>query len=356
MQILVRVGELWLKSRPVQQKFERRLIKNIKAGLKAMHAQFKIKKENGALFVIARQQPAFSVLRRVFGISSFSKVIKCDATLQSICSSALRISVKKTETFAIRATRVGKHEFTSKKIEEEVGKLIKEKTGAGVNLTNPDRVIWIDVRYKNTYLFTGKIPGPGGMPIGTGGKVVALLSDSNSAVAAWLLMKRGCELVPLHINVKASTSPRQIVDTLSRWSVGSDFRLVKFNQKKIFSLFNKFPQLQPILFKRFILMVAEAVAKRHRATGIVTGETGISDIALVDEAVSTPVFRPLLGLGEKEINALAKKIGLKTKLKYEKKQISISDLGEVLDKIKAIEKRLDVEKVILKGVRSLEPK
>ena len=141
-------------------------------------------------------------LSKVPGIVSVSPSIRVNSTMDSICSVAVRVASKvlsPSMSFAIRTSRVGKHAFSSKDVNERVGSAILKKVrGARVDLSAPERKITIEVRGANAYVFTETKEGVGGLPVGTQGKIVALFSGGlNSLVATYLMIKRGCMALPV---------------------------------------------------------------------------------------------------------------------------------------------------------------
>ncbi len=201
--ILVRLGELALKSDQVQRKWFRILLENIHAGLKQSGIEYRLEVNPNRIFVFTKQIPeAISILRRIFGIVSVSPVWQCHSDLAEIrnlsadiAEQVLKLNEKKS--FAIRARRAGHHKFSSKLIAEEAGAAVKRITNARVDLSKPEIEIEIECRSRNTYIFTEKISAVGGLPLGTGGKVLALLEKEEDAIAALMIAKRGCELVCL---------------------------------------------------------------------------------------------------------------------------------------------------------------
>ncbi len=201
--ILIRVGELALKSDQVQRKWFRILLENIHAGLKQAGIDYRLEVNPNRIFVFSQKIPeAISTLRKIFGIVSLSPVWQCHSELAEIrllatdiAEQVLKLNEKKS--FAIRARRAGHHKFSSKLIAEEAGAAVKRITNAKVNLSNPEFEIEIECRSRNTYIFTEKISAVGGLPLGTGGKVLALLENEEGAFAALMIAKRGCEIVLL---------------------------------------------------------------------------------------------------------------------------------------------------------------
>ena len=182
----------------------------------------------GRIFVKTRDSSAAQAVASVFGVVSASPVQTSAATLDAMKSAAVRIVsplLTNGKSFGIRARRTGTHDYSSKNIGEVVGGAIEKATGAPVRLSKPDVPLFIEVRASNAYLYTEVVPGVGGLPMGTQGKVIALVSGGiDSPVAAWLMMKRGCTIVPLffdcepYLDDTARQRAEAVVRALAVWA------------------------------------------------------------------------------------------------------------------------------------------
>ncbi len=223
------------------------------------------------------------------------------------------------KTFAIKTTRTGKHDFTSREMTIIVADKIPERYK--VDLTNPEVTIYVEIRDKDAYVYTEKIKGSGGMPVGTAGKVLILLSGGiDSAVAAWMMMKRGCIIDVVYAdnqNKKKKKRFLKIVNELKKWS-NCKIKKHSFNQKKYLDkIIRKIPNNMICIYcKRQMYMEAEKTAKKENYKAIVTGESlgqvasqTLDNLAVLDQAVSIPVLRPLIGFDKQEIIEIAKNIG-----------------------------------------------
>ncbi len=199
--ILVRYCEIGLKSTPVRRKFENQLRDNILSMLVADKVEAFIS-HGDARFFLETEMPdecAFS-LRKVFGIGSISIAAVCSSDLDDICKTAAEYSrgkMSEGQGFAVRARREGTHDYTSMDLGREAGSAIfneNKPLGVKVNLTDPEKIFYIEVRNNKAYIFDEYIPCPGGLPMGTQGKVVAEIKDERGVVSAWLMMKRGCRI------------------------------------------------------------------------------------------------------------------------------------------------------------------
>ncbi|MFQ6107166.1 MAG: THUMP domain-containing protein [Thermoplasmata archaeon] len=215
---LIRYGEIALKSSWVRKRFQARLVTNMQDYFLHRSVQCMIRSEYGRIFLDTDEIPAASeILGRIFGITSFSIVESTTSGLEDIAKVAteqFRSELKPGRSFAIRARRSGNQKYTSPELASFVGGEIQSSVeGLTVNLGNPDVEIFIEVRGKEAYVFGGRIPGPGGMPLGTQGTVLAVVSDKECIAGAWLMMKRGCKVHIAHFN------KRDVVEPLRSWDV-----------------------------------------------------------------------------------------------------------------------------------------
>ena len=198
--ILVRYAEIGLKSRPVRKKFESMLRDNITDMLVRDGVESLISSDEGRLYVECEDaEKALKALRRVFGVASVSLVELHEGGLRDICEAAAEYSLGRLhegQSFAVRPRREGVHDFTSVDLGREIGSAIflaNEQLGIKVDLNRPDVEFFVEVRQKKAFLFQDYLPGPGGLPLGSQGKVVAVVGDEKGALAAWLMMRRGCK-------------------------------------------------------------------------------------------------------------------------------------------------------------------
>ena len=325
--VLVRYGEIGIKSDRVRSRYERTLIENIRGRLNFCEVSYDtIVRDFGRIFVHTQDSRAALAIASVFGVVSVSPVQTSSSDLDRAASDALRIVsplLKGGRSFGIRARRTGTHDYSSKDIGVIVGSKIVEATNAPVKLSAPDVQLFIDVRQSRAYLYTRVIQGVGGLPLGTQGKVVALISGGiDSPVAAWLMMKRGCTIIPLffdcgfHLSDTAKQRALEVVRALAVWA-GTPLNLARVSHESCLSKFNAVsPRMTCVLCKRMMYRVASSVAKQEAAHGIVTGES-IGQVAsqtthnlmAINDAADVPIYRPLIGLDKTEIIHLARRIG-----------------------------------------------
>ncbi len=264
------------------------------------------------------------ILSNIFGIAYFCPTLKIDTNITSIKDQALlMLKDESFDSFRITA-RVSSSVFSysKMKLHELVGSFVQENLNKKVNLTKPDINCYIDVINEGTFIYKNKIYGKGGMPVGTGGKGVVLLSGGiDSPVAAYYLLKRGMSLVYLHYHSLPHVSPasiekvKELVEVLSIYQKWSKCYMIPFAsiQENIMEHTNE--KFRILLYRRFMMRIANKIAINERAKAIITGEAlgqvasqTVENIGAVDTASNLPVFRPLIGLDKQEIINTANKI------------------------------------------------
>ena len=327
--IIARYGEIGLKSPKIRSRFERKLVKNIRATFEC-----DVERNQGRIYIHPEDfEDGVEKLNRVFGVVSYSPATsthttyeEIDETLGSYVEDLIEEGVLDENTkFAIKCRRVGTHDFTSQEMAAHCGGVVRNKIMAPVDLTNPDLTIFVEIRDNDTYIFHEKIKGPGGLPLGTQGKVVVLLSSGiDSPVATYLMMKRGCEVVALNCNNDPFTTPKalelfnQLVDQLNIYAQGVPIqkRVVDYGEY-LQTAKEKAPEkMTCVLCKSGMYHIAEKLARKLGADAIVDGSSvgqvasqTLSNILATRYGVEMPILSPLIGLDKEEITAIAKDIG-----------------------------------------------
>ena len=332
--VIVRYGELALKSPGVRNWYEKTLMRNISAMLDQRGIRYSsVSREWGRIFIRTSDQRAASAAADVFGVVSASFATAVDVSLESISEKCADIGaefIAEGDSFAIRARRTGNHTFSSQDVGVKCGdavwqRLICEGKTPAVNLTTPDKEIFVEVRQKEAYVFTENSSGVGGLPLGTQGKMVALVSGGiDSPVAAWLMMKRGVEIIPVYCSNEpyADDSTRQraldSIKVLQRWAPNRPFKIYEVPHGSSLKAFveqcarNK----TCVLCKRTMYRVAYEIMKQEGATGIITGSS-LGQVASQTSAnmyaelygLAIPLYHPLIALDKAEIIDIARKIG-----------------------------------------------
>lgn len=329
--ILARYDELALKSKKVRARYEQILVKNIKAMLNADGSSYSdISREMGRIFIHSSDVKAVKSAAKVFGVVSASPAYTCEPTPESaaqLCADVAADIIQEECSFAIRARRAGNHDFTSRDIAVACGDAVFQKVNKNirVDLDNPDIEIFVEVRQDKAYVFTESVKGVGGLPMGTQGRMVALISGGiDSPVAAWLMMKRGCEIIPLYLNnapfSDETTRERamQCIEALQKWSPHKKFTIyeAKHGDNLLAFLSSCDNRLNCVLCRRMMYRIAGEVLKLEDAHGIITGSS-LGQVAsqtsqnMLAEmyGMEYPIYHPLIGFDKLEITELARKIG-----------------------------------------------
>lgn len=197
--VLVRYGELALKSAPVRREFEHRLRQNILAQFVREGATCRLRADHGHVYVEADDGVlAARLLRRTFGVTSISEAVEVPtdrAAIRAAFEPLADAHIRPGGSFAVRARRTGTHPFTSPELARDLGGVVLERfegKGVHVDLSHPDVELFVEVRGPRTYLYADRATGPGGLPLGVAGRVVALVDGARGALGAYLMMKRGC--------------------------------------------------------------------------------------------------------------------------------------------------------------------
>ncbi len=382
--VLVRYGEIGLKSPGIRRHFENLLRKHIKEFLTRKEIHFsKITRDRGRFFIHTSQpQEATDASANIFGIVSASPVWTSPSRFEEIITLIGALTpqlLHDKQTFAVRARRLKTYPYSSPEIAAQVGaKIIEAATAVNesvhVDLDNPDVEVHVEVRQKSAFIFTQIIKGPGGLPYGSQGVVLGLHSGGlDSPVAEWLMMKRGAHVIPLYFDAAPPTE-KQFVERaiksaqiLTEWIPEKkvELQVIPFHEILKRLQIPKYRKLTCILCKRMMYRIGAMVAAQEKAYALVTGETlgqvasqTLANLAILDSVVTLPIFRPLIGMDKTETMTLARRIGTF--------QVSSQDAGEcfavpsqpsiaaTLVDVHEAESQLPIEEMVLEAVNSLK--
>jgi thiamine biosynthesis protein ThiI len=307
--------------------FERTLLRNVRSALAGLPvAEVTLP----ARVVIAFSEPVpwaavHARLATVFGLNSLVPVTRAGGTYEELEAHVGSLAPDLTAaSFAIRCKRSDKRfPMTSQEVERRLGAFVRATTGIKVDLTAPELTLYVLLQNDGIYLYRHKFAGPGGLPVGTSGRVLVLVSGGiDSPVAAYLALKRGTRAHFVHFHSAPYTSDasvrktEEIVEILNRHQGSSRMAIVPFGecQREIVARCDE--RLRVILYRRMMFRVAERIARRWRCLALVTGESlnqvasqTLENMAAIDRVAHLPVLRPLVGLDKQEIIDLAERAG-----------------------------------------------
>src|SRR5919106_954714 len=301
--------------------FESTLTRNLKRALRGT-GYARVRRGFGRVSVefkpAARIDEAVERAARVFGIAYVGTGTRVAPDLDAIGGAGLELMRSApVESFAIRARRsYSALATTSQEINEKVGRLIQDELGAPVNLGHPHTTLWIELFGGECLVFRDRRPGPGGLPVGVSGRMLALLSGGiDSPVAAWRMARRGADVEMVHFHGQPYTDPsslRQAADlceVLARYQLRTVLHLIPLADAQREIVTNAPSSLRVVLYRRTMMRIASALARELGAQALVTGDSlgqvasqTIENIHTVDSAVAgTQVLRPLIGMDKQEI-------------------------------------------------------
>jgi len=376
--VLVRYGELSLKGPVVRREFESILMRNISDCLDREGIEHEVSRVRGRILIkTARSREASAAISKVFGVVSSSPALSVRSELGEIREAVRHLAAERIgreTTFAIDTNRANKSfPLTSQEVNEELGDVVREERGGKVDLKNPSVTIGIDIRDR-TYVFDERFRGPGGLPLGTSGRTISLLSGGiDSPVAAYLMMKRGCEQVLLYfdndpfVGIDSRNRAVRVARILNSYACGATLKLlVAPHGHSLKAFVENCPRgLTCTLCKRMMVRVAGEVARREGCQAIVMGSSlsqvcsqTMENMVLTSSASSIPVLMPLIGTDKEDVIATAKRIGT-----YEESTRRVEPCGAVprrprtrpdLAEVQEAEENINVEGLVRESLEGLE--
>ena len=327
LHIVVHYGELALKGRN-RPWFINLLVRSIRQALRGLRV-VSVRPLIGRILVTLESDDDWTEARErltaIPGIGNFSRGYETRADLDHLGDEILaRLEPRAVSSFRVSARRVDKRfPIPSPDIERVIGKRVQERMGWPVDLSHPEFVIRVEVLTTNAFFSFGRERGTGGLPVGTGGKVLALLSGGiDSPVAAWRLIRRGCRASFVHfhsypiLHRTSQDKARELVRLLTRSQLKSRLYLVPFVNIQQRVRLAVPPPLLVVIYRRLMTRIAERIAERTGAHALVTGDAvgqvasqTIDNLAVVGRVATLPILRPLVGMDKEEITADAQRIG-----------------------------------------------
>jgi tRNA uracil 4-sulfurtransferase len=308
--------------------FLHRLLRNLRAMLDDLDS-VEVRAPMGRIEIAFRHDADWPEVRdrlsRAFGLANFSLAHRGPLDLDALVEAVVQqLPAGPVESFRVRVRRADKrYPVASPEIERIVGRRVQDARGWKVDLSHPALVIGIEIVPDGAYYYYGKLPGPGGMPVGSAGRVVVLLSGGiDSPVAAWRMMKRGCQATLVHFHsypFVSRTSQDKVLELarlLTSYQLHSRLYLVPFGELQRQITLTVPGPMRVVVYRRMMFRIAERIARDVRARALVTGEVvgqvasqTLDNLAVISAATTLPVFRPLIGMDKEEITTEAIRLG-----------------------------------------------
>ena len=376
--LLLKLGEVVLKGQN-RRSFEDRLVTNVRRRLKKCGSfqgyvrQRTIYAEpvNGS----CDMESAWQAARQVFGVVSVARAVPCEKTVPAIVETArtyLEEAFAQAKSFKVESKRADKnYPMNSIQVSQAVGGDLAELfPHVAVDVHNPELTVYVEIREKHAYVHAPAVPGAGGLPVGMGGHAVSLLSGGlDSPVSSWMMARRGVELEMVHFVSPPYTSQQaqdkvlELAQLLTAWCGRMLVHIVPFTEIQE-EIRRKCPEEYfTLIMRRFMMRLAEAVAKRAGAKALITGESlgqvasqTMMALAATDDVASMPVLRPLIGMDKVDIIRMAREIGT-----YETSILPYEDCCTVftprhpatrpnLEEVRKAEAALDVDGLVSKAL------
>lgn len=377
--ILIRYGEMALKGKNMRS-FILTLQENLLAKLKEF-PQVKIKRTQGRMFILLNghdPEPIMDICKKVFGIHSLSLAIKVDNDVEQIKEAALYAlkKAKDVKTFKVSVKRVNKQfPHGSSEINQLLGThLLVNTDDITVDVHHPDVEVKVEIRAEATYITSENVPGAGGLPVGTSGKSLLLLSGGiDSPVAGYLAMKRGVQLEAIHFHSPPYTSERakqkvlDLTKQLTKYGKSIRVHIVPFTKLQQ-EIFREMPENYGMtIMRRMMFRIAEAVCQQEGILSLTTGENlgqvasqTMESMHTINEVTNYPIIRPLVAMDKEEVIAISRKIGT-----YDISILPYEDCCTIFvpkspktkprrDKVNAYEARHDFSESINEAIEGIE--
>jgi thiamine biosynthesis protein ThiI len=288
------------------------MVKNIEDKFLIAGIDCFISSDWGRIFIDTEDEDkGIRILQTIFGLTSVSPVLNSTSELDDIADTTIELVndlVSSDQSFALRTRRTGQHKYTSMDLAKQIGSMILKRfpeKNLKVNLTKPDVEIFIEVRQKRSYIFSESYPGPGGLPLGTQGKVISIFNTPYSYIASWLLMKRGCRIYPVHFSGTEETtgisedSVKKQLEYLKPWAHNLKIKIIDQTEQSENQNTGSFVNHEELI--RFCQFTnAKGICFSYLLKDF--------SLKLFENRSGLPVFFPLIGLDEEFIKNVEKQI------------------------------------------------
>lgn len=376
--LLLKLGEVVLKGQN-RRSFEDRLVTNVRRRLKKC-GSFQVYVRQSTIYAepvneSCDMEAAYRAARQVFGVVSVARAVPCEKTVPAIVETArtyLADAFAQAGSFKVESKRADKnYPMNSIQVSQAVGGDLAELfPGVAVDVHSPELTVYVEIREKYAYVHAPAVPGSGGLPVGMGGHAVSLLSGGlDSPVSSWMMARRGVELEMVHFVSPPYTSQQaqdkvlELAQLLTAWCGRMLVHIVPFTEIQE-EIRRKCPEEYfTLIMRRFMMRLAEAVARRAGARALITGESlgqvasqTMMALTATDDVAGMPVLRPLIGMDKVEIIRMAREIGT-----YETSILPYEDCCTVftprhpatrpdLEEVRRAEAALDVEGLVARAL------
>ena len=376
--LLLKLGEVVLKGQN-RRSFEDRLVTNVRRRLKKC-GSFQVYVRQSTIYAepvneSCDMEAAYRAARQVFGVVSVARAVPCEKTVPAIVETArtyLADAFAQAGSFKVESKRADKnYPMNSIQVSQAVGGDLAELfPNVTVDVHSPELTVYVEIREKYAYVHAPAVPGAGGLPVGMGGHAVSLLSGGlDSPVSSWMMARRGVELEMVHFVSPPYTSQQaqdkvlELAQQLTAWCGRMLVHIVPFTEIQE-EIRRKCPEEYfTLIMRRFMMRLAETVARRAGAKALITGESlgqvasqTMMALAATEDVASMPVLRPLIGMDKVEIIRMAREIGT-----YETSILPYEDCCTVftprhpatrpgLEEVRRAEAALDVEGLVAKAL------
>ena len=327
---LLKLGEVVLKGLN-RRSFEDKLLSNVRRRLRGC-GSFQVYLRQSTIYVEPQgecdMEAAWEACRQVFGVVSIARAVPCEKTVEAITDTAekyLASEFANAKSFKVESKRADKSYYlNSIQISQEVGGELAERfPSVAVDVHNPDLTVYVEIREKAAYVHAPAVPGAGGLPVGMGGRAVSLLSGGiDSPVSSWMMARRGVELEMVHFVSPPYTSQQaqdkvlELAHLLTGYCGRLVVHIVPFTKIQEEIRKNCPEEYFTLIMRRFMMRLAQAVARKIGAKALVTGESlgqvasqTMLALGTTDDVCEMPVLRPLIGMDKVEIIRIARQIG-----------------------------------------------
>jgi thiamine biosynthesis protein ThiI len=326
--VLVKYSEIALKGKN-RSWFVGRLVRHLHGALAGLHIK-EVRTPIGRIEIVLGQDEALPEVRdrlsRVFGIANYSVAVRVPPDFESMAAAIeAQLPPKEAATsFRVHVRRAdSKFPIPSPELARDLGSRVWTARGWKVDLDHADLVIRVEIIPGSAFCYVGRDRGIGGLPMGSGGRLVALLSGGiDSPVAAWRMMKRGCNVTLVHfhsapfLSNTSQEKARQLAEVLTRYQLRTKLYLVPFGELQRQITLSVQGDLRVIIYRRLMLRIAQRIASHVGARALVTGDVigqvasqTLDNMTVIDQAAQIPVFRPLVAMDKEEIIAEAQRLG-----------------------------------------------